>query len=234
MSTGPVLLLLLAIAVVGVVAYLSWQADQKRRQLLQGYAMSNGWTYTARDDSWADRFAGEPFGQGDHRQAKNVLAGAYGRRQMVAFDYSFQTHSTDSKGHRSTTTHRYAICALRLPTALPTLELSPESVLTRFAGALGLDDVQLESEDFNRTYRVAAGNPKFAYDVLNPRTMQALLGRPALHMRLFGVDAVCWESGRLAPTELLARLSTLSILIDGIPSFVWSDHTDSTPGGATA
>ena len=233
MSTGPLLLLVLALAVAGALAYLSYQAEQKRRRLLQGYAMSQGWTYTAADDSWADRFPGEPFDRGDHRQARNILAGPYRGRDMVAFDYSFQTHSTDSKGHRSTTTHRYAVCALRLPTALPALELSPESLLTRFAGALGLDDVQLESEDFNRRYRVAARNPKFAYDVLHPRTMQVLLGRPALHLRLFGVDAVCWESGRLAPTELLERLTTLGILIDGIPSFVWSDHTDSTPG-ATA
>ena len=230
-SAGPFLLFFVALVVVGLLAYLSWRADQKRRALLHSFAVSNGWTYTARDDSWADRFYGDPFGKGDDRTATNILFGRYEQWDMVAFDYSYETHTTDSKGHRRTTTHRYAVCALRLPVPLPGLELSPESVLTRFAGALGFDDVELESEDFNRRYRVAARNPKFAYDVLHPRTMQALLGRPPLHLRLLDADALCWESGPLHPTDLLVRLSTLSLLVGGIPSFVWSDHS---PGGTPA
>jgi hypothetical protein len=228
----PIVLFVVGLCAVGAVAYFAYQADKKRRAALQSFALSSGWTYAARDDSWCDRFVGAPFGDGDDRRADNVLQGSYEGTPMVAFDYQYETHSTDSKGNRTTTTHRYAVCSLRLPAPLPGLELSPESALTRLAGHLGFDDVELESEDFNRMYRVKARNPKFAYDVLNPRTMSALLGRPALHMRLLDVDAVCWESGRLAPTELLARLSTLKLLIGGIPSFVWSDQ--SPPGGTPA
>jgi hypothetical protein len=223
-----------ALVAAGVIAYLLYKAEQKRRHLLQSFAQSSGWTYIARDDSWADRFVGEPFGRGDDRRVSNILAGRHHDHDMVAFDYSYETSSTDSKGHRHTTTHRYAVCVLRLPVPLPGLELSPESVLTRFAGALGFDDVELESEDFNRRYRVAAREPKFAYDVLHPRTMEALLARPPLHLRLVGADAVCWESGRLEATDLLERLSTLEIVVGGIPSYVWSDNGFTAPGGATA
>jgi hypothetical protein len=219
------------LVVIVLVAVFAYRADKKRRALLQSFALSNGWTYTARDDSWVDRFPGAPFGYGTNRTAANVLVGRHGDREMLAFDYSCQTHSTDSKGNSQTTTHRYAICALRLPADLPALELSPESVLTRVAGALGLDDLELESEEFNRHYRVKARDPKFAYDVLNPRTMQALIARPALHLRLLGPDAICWESGVLKPPVLLERLATLAVLVDGIPSYVWSDHS---PGGAPA
>jgi hypothetical protein len=227
----PFALFGLVVTVVGIAAYLAYRAEQKRRQLLQGFAASSGWTYTARDDSWTARFDGGPFGQGDHHRADNVLTGRHGQRDMVAFDYSFQTHSNDSKGNRSTTTHRFTVCALRLPAYLPELELSPESLLTRVANAVGYADVELESEDFNRRYRVSTRNPKFAYDVLNPRTMTALLARRPLHLRITGADALCWENGRLQPAGLLERLSTLALLVDGIPSFVWSDHS---PGGATA
>ena len=243
----PLLLLAVAVAVVGVVGYLAYRADQKRRALLQGFAASNGWTYTAADDSWCDRIVGAPFGEGDHRQARNVLTGLHAGTPMAAFDYSFQTHSTDSKGNRETTTHRYAVCVLQLKAPLPGLELSPESALTRFAGAVGFTDIQLESEDFNRRYRVKARDPKFAYDVLHPRTMEALLSRPPLHLRLLDVDAINWENGRLAPVDLIARLSTMQVLIEGIPSFVWTDHgladpalpaaaqpVDNPPGGASA
>jgi hypothetical protein len=220
----PILLLLLGVAVVIVVAVLSYQADKKRRALLASFALSNGWTYVARDDGWCERFEGTPFGEGDNRKADNVLRGPYSGTEMVAFEYSYQTHSTDSKGNRSTSTHRFAVCVLELRAALPRLELSPETAMSRLAGHLGFGDVELESEDFNRHYRVGADDPKFAYDVLNPRTMEALLARPALHIRLDGTDAVCWDSGRLDPADLLARLSTLQLVITGIPSFVWSDR----------
>jgi hypothetical protein len=239
-SALPVVLFALGLVAVGTVAYLSYAADKKRRALLQGFALSNGWSYQASDDSWCGRFVGAPFGDGDDRRACNVLRGPYQGTEMVAFDYSYETSSTDSKGNRHTTTHYYAVCGLTMPAPLPGLELTPESALSRLAGHLGFPDLELESEDFNRRYRVRAGDPKFAYDVLNPRTMQALLARPALSMRLLDVDALCWEDGRLRPTELLARLSTLHLLVAGIPSFVWSDHAPPAehsaeqPGGAPA
>ncbi len=222
------LLVVLAIAVGGYIAY---QRDAKRRQALAAFAASKGWSYTPRDDSWAARFSGSPFGEGDHRQVKNVLRGQVGGHDMVAFDYSYETHSGDGNGGRDTTTHLYAVTALALPAYLPHLELSPENVLSRIGHTLGLQDIELESEDFNRRYRVQADDPKFAYDVLSPRTMQALMGRPAMHLRLAASDALCWESGRTSPVPLLARLSALSTLLTGIPSYVWSDHSS---GGTSA
>lgn len=231
MAALPILLVVLGLAAAIAIAVLSYRAEQRRRALLQGFALSNGWTYAASDDSVYERFLGTPFGQGDDRSATNVLRGRHAGAEMVAFDYSYKTSTTDSKGNRSTTTYRYAICALQLPAFLPSLEITPESALTRLAGAIGFDDVDLESEDFNRRFRVKARDPKLASDVLSPRTMEALLARPALHLRLLGLDAVNWETGRLEPTALLARLSTLQALIAGVPSFVWSDHS---AGGATA
>jgi hypothetical protein len=59
--------------------------------------------------------------------------------------------------------------------------------------------------------------------------MEALLARPALHVRLFGTDALCWEGGSHSPSELLARLDTLSTLLDGVPAYVWNDRKDTAP-----
>jgi hypothetical protein len=219
----PILFFLLFAVVAGVVGYVGWLQAKKRRELFQQFAAGQGWTWTARDDSWNARFDGAPFDEGDHRECENVLRGQFRDRAMVAFDYSYQTHSTDSRGNRQTTTHRFAFCSLALPAAVPKLELVPESVFGRLGTALGMQDIELESEDFNRRYRVRCSNAKFAYDVLPPRTMQALLGRTALHLRLQGVDAMCWEPRRHSPSELLARLDALDTLIDGIPVFVWND-----------
>jgi hypothetical protein len=95
------------------------------------------------------------------RQATNVLRGTYDGRAALVFDYSFvtQTHNGQQVVQQ---THRYCVAALRLPAPLPRLELTAETPLTRLAGALGRDDLALESEDFNRRYgcaRRTAGSP---------------------------------------------------------------------------
>ena len=180
MDALPILLLPLGIVLVAVVAYLGYRAEQKRRALLQAFALSNGWTYVDRDDSWCDRFPGDPFGEGDNRKAGNVLQGRHGKHDMVAFEYRYKTHTTNSKGHRSTTTYRFAVCAVSPACAAARAPADARvGASAGSAGRLGFGDVELESEDFNRRYRVAARDPKFAYDVLHPRTMEALLSRPA-------------------------------------------------------
>ncbi|HUR13627.1 MAG TPA: hypothetical protein VM097_03950 [Mycobacteriales bacterium] len=223
------LLLLAFVGLACFAAWWSWAQAKKRRELFRGFALSQGWRWTAQEDSWCTRFSGTPFGTGDGWEAKNVLEGTFRQRPMVAFDYSYDTHSTDTKGNSTTTTHRYAVCALSLPSPLPEFELVPEGLLGRVGTLLGMQDIELESEDFNRRFRVRCGDPKLAYDLLPARTMEALLARPAQHVRLFGADALCWEDGTHSPSELLARLDTLSALLDGVPAYVWSDRKGTAP-----
>ncbi len=213
-----------AVVAVAVAAY-AWWADQRRRELLMAFCRSKGWAFALEDPSLVDRWSGTPFGVGQRRRARQVVSGTDRRRPLVAFDYSYVTSSSDTSGRRSEQTHHFAVVVLALPTWLPRLQLTPENLLTRAASAIGLDpDIDLESEDFNRRYRVTSRQPKFASDVLTPRTMQALLAQPAGAMRVDGNALVGWESGRLEPVRLLARLTLLHTLLDGIPPFVWKDH----------
>jgi hypothetical protein len=153
------------------------------------------------------------------------MTGSLNRLPFVAFDYKYETHSTDGKGNRTTTTHRYGIAALQLSAHLPRLQVTPENVFTRLGNVFGLDDIELESEDFNRRFRVHCNDRKFACDVLTPRTMEALLKQRDLSWRFDGTDIVGWNDGRLTPATVLAMTSQLRTVVDGIPSFVWKDHS---------
>lgn len=217
--------LFLVVAAIGIsVAIYSYLADQKRRQALQQFALSKQWRYEAEDPSLTVFAEGTPFGEGDHQRAQNVLHGSSSGFDMVAFDYSYQTHSTDAKGNRTTTTHRYAVCGLRLPAYLPSVQVTGESVFHKAAQLLGFDDIELESDEFNRRFHVSARDRKFATDVLTPRTMQALLAAPTTNWRIEGPLILAWQAGKLEPVGLLGRLSVLSTVVAGVPSFVWRDH----------
>lgn len=223
--------LLLVLALAGGVGWLLWRLEQARRARYLAVAQEHGWSYTPRDDALAHRFDGEPFGRGSRRRASHVLRGSHEGREVVAFHYSYVTRSSDGQ-QQTSQTHRFTVCALGLPAALPRLELTGENVLTRLAGALGLDDLELESEDFNRRYRVSADDRRLAYDVLHPRTIESLLALPTLNLRLSGADALLWERGSASPEELPDRLAVLSQFVGQIPAYVWADRAVEGEGPA--
>ena len=225
-------MLILGIALACTLFYLKWRSEQKRRELLVQWAAANNWSFAASDEAWCSRWQGDPFGTGDHRRARNVLTGQWKGRPFASFDYSYQTHSSDGKGGTNTETHSFAVSAVSLPTYLPRLQVTPENLLSRLGNALGLSDIELESEDFNRAFRVHANDPKFASDVLSPRTMEMLLGRPRFSWRIEGVDILCWASGEQHPAEVTARVATMLDVVAGIPSFVW--HDNGYDAGSTA
>jgi hypothetical protein len=228
-----VLVILLVVVAFGGIAYLSWRSAKKRREAFAAFAAQNGWRLVAEDDSWAHRWNGDPFRTGDHRRARNVITGERDGRQIVAFDYSYQTHSTDSQGRRQTQTHRFGVCAVSLAGTLPSLQVTSEGIFAKIGHALGFDDIEFESEDFNRKFRVTSDDRKFAYDVVHPRMMEYLLGAGSVAWRLEADTIYCWDGGRHKPAEVAARLEFLDGIGDRIPDFVWSDRGILPPATST-
>lgn len=229
-------MLVLTAAAVAGVAYWQWQRETRRRSQLAQWAAANNWTLTARDDSYCTRWSGMPFGLGDRRRARNVLSGTWRGTPFVSFDYSYRQR-TNSTRQTASASYRYAVSALRLPAYLPTLQVTPENLLTRLGEALGGSDIELESEEFNRAFRVHCDDAKFASDVLTPRTMQLLLSRPHFSWRVEGADILWWQDGEQHPAAVTAAVTTLRDVLAGIPAFVWHDHghdADPTTVGGTA
>jgi hypothetical protein len=241
MSGGVVALFVAFAVLVIAIGVFQYVRNQKRVQQLQQFCLAKGWQFAASDSQYAVRWNCPPFFQGRNRRARDVVTGTMGpgatSRPFVAFDYSYVTDSNSGRG-RSSTTHRFAICAIQLPAYLPALQITPENVLSRLGNVVAGTDIELESEDFNRRFVVQCPDAKFASDALPPRTMQALLARTSLHFRVEGTDLLCWETGVTTPVTLLERLSTLTTFVDGIPAFVWHDYGPDTgadpspPGGA--
>lgn len=235
------LIFVLVVVLVVVGAYYAWEAEKKRRAAFASFAAAKGWGYSPDDPHGLDgRWDCFPFDRGHSRQATNVITGtADGGLPMVAFDYRYKETTTDSKGNSSTTTYRFAVCVVRLPCQLPDLYVGNENFLTRIGSAIGIEDIEFESDDFNRAFRVKSDNPKFASDLLHPRMMELLLARGrGIEWRLRGWDMLTWRKGRLTIPDLLERTSLLCRIVQGIPTFVWKDRgydpgTQTQPQGGT-
>lgn len=213
-----VLVPLAAVLLGAAAAVLAWQ----RQAALRAWATQIGWTYVGTDARLLTRWHRAPFGLGDHRSVSELMVGRFGRYPASSFRYRYTTGSGDRR-----TVHVLHVLTLELPTWLPSLELHPESVASRVAATFGAsDDLELESADFNQRWRVEARTPRFAYDVLHPRTMERLVRDDArgLHLGIDGRDVLCWTPGEIDRDAVAARLSILRALADGIPRHVWLDH----------
>lgn len=229
---GGFLGFVVAAAAFAVLAVWGAKRNRKRISELAQFAASVGWQYIARDDQRALQWQRPPFNQGYDHRATDVLLGTFAGRQIEVFDYSYKEQTTDSKGNTSSTTYRFAVCALALPAWLPYLEVGPESVLSRLGNVVGVHDIEIESEDFNRKFRVHSDNRKFASDVLSPRLAQTLLSLPPYHWRTDGASLVSWSQGVLKPEAIQPWATALSGVVDSIPAFVWHDQGVSAPADA--
>jgi hypothetical protein len=225
-SVIPLIFVLFVVVIVGAVVFGYLQA-KKRREGMAAFAASRGWTYAESDDSLLDRFEGEPFGVGQDREAVNVIRGSAHDRPMVAFDYSYVTTSTstDANGHSHTErhTHPFSVVVVNIGVVMPALSVAPEGMISRLIGRLTNSDIELESEEFNRAFRVTCPNRRFASDVLHPRMMQLLLQWPELAWRFDADSLLAVRPGSHDVQEIDAKLAALDTILDNVPDFVWQE-----------
>lgn len=200
---------LVVVLVVGVVAFQHWR-EKKRREAFRQLAASLGLRYTARDHAMGQRFSYlDPLDRGYNRYAFNILHGEYQGHPVQAFDYHYETESTDSKGRRTTHHHYSSFFLLEQEKAFPELRIYPEGLLSKFEQMLGFDDIDFESVEFSRAFAVKSRDRKFAYDVCHTRMMEYLLEHRDLSLEIEGRCIAMSFPRRLKPEEIPRRLNQL-------------------------
>ncbi|MBB5905860.1 hypothetical protein [Actinoalloteichus hymeniacidonis] len=207
------------------VALISRYVSRRRREAFQAWARDSGWTYVPRDDRWLRYFNAPMFRRGIRRGTRHVVTGSLRGRKLVAFEYYYVERQGSGRNKRNVT-YRFAVAALFTPKVRPMLEVSREMIGHRIMGVFGMKDLQLESEEFNRAFRIEAENDRFAYDILHPRTMEWMLGDErfkSLPFRLEGPMLLTWTRGRLIPENVPAMATFLVEVIERVPDYVWQD-----------
>ncbi|HMP81516.1 MAG TPA: hypothetical protein PKA41_02265 [Verrucomicrobiota bacterium] len=194
---GEIFIVILVVGLIIAGAVFASIAARKRREAMQQLAMRLGLSYSAdKDRSLAERFGFlNKLAQGSNRYAYNVLRGHFQGHYVLAFDYHYETHSTDSKGRRQTHHHHFSFFILMLPMAFPELVISQEGIFSKIAQAFGYDDIDFESAEFSRTFCVRSKDKKFAYDICHARSMEYLLANRDLTIEIER-DALALAFGR--------------------------------------
>lgn len=124
-------------------------------------------------DQLAGPFAVLRRGAGGIRDLRNVSWGTWHGRQVRAFDFAY------TPGGDAERIVELSCATIADARAVPHLVVAREASVHHAATALGLRDIEFESERFNRAFRVACADRRFAYAVLDARMIEWLLGLPA-------------------------------------------------------
>jgi hypothetical protein len=200
----------------------SYRQTAKRRLALSALAAEQGWTFNPDNDSeLITRFSPlKCLEQGSNRYAYNVLTGKYRNRSLCAFDYHYETYSTDSKGNHQTNHHVFSVAVLETELPLKPLLIRPEGFFDRIGEFFGMDDIDFESDEFSRTFHVSSPERRWAFDVIHQATMEFLLAAPRFTIELSGSRVVVFRSSCFDPPEFEAALSVAAGIVERLPNYL--------------
>ena len=130
------------------------------------------------------------------------------------FDYWYE----DPKADNEVTPRRWLTCGVvPLDGSVPRLRVAPRELADEARGMLGLPEVRLELERFNRRFVVEAEDERFTFAFLEQRLMEGLLSLPEGVTAETNADVLLLSAPRLPAEKVLILFDTAVELHERIP-----------------
>jgi hypothetical protein len=225
MQNAVPFIFVVVVIVIAIGAIFNAIAQQKRREGLFELAQRLNLTFDGgMDDGIAGRFGFlKQLAQGENRYATNVLSGTYQQNDILVFDYHYETHSTDSKGHSQTQDYWFSFFILTLPAVFPDLTIRRENFFTKVAEVFGYQDIKFESAEFSKAFCVRSPDKKFAYDVCNAKMMEYLLANRDLSIEIENEVIALAFNTRLAVEQFELNLQRLIEIRSRLPDYLFTN-----------
>jgi hypothetical protein len=215
------------IVVICIIGAIIWglQAGKKRRDAMTLLAERLGLSFShERNYGMAKQYAFlDKLRQGDNRYAYNIMNGGFQGHDVTAFDYHYETHSTDSKGHRQTHHHHFSFFILMLEKSFPELTIAKEGFFSKIAQAVGFDDIDFESHEFSKRFAVRSKDKKFAYDFCNAQMIDYLLGHPDINLEVDQNSLALGFNRCLNVEEIEPHLEQLIEIRKRMPNYLFDE-----------
>lgn len=172
-----ILVIVAIIAAVGIILFLSWYLEKKRREAFEALGNELNLRYDhTKDYSWDNRYSFlDKTHKGYKRYARHRFKGDMQGHRVQACEFHYATKSRSSKGKSQTRHHYMSFFLVDLPTRCPELTIAPEGFFSKIAQFAGYEDIDFESAEFSRKFVVRSADRKFAYNVITPQMMEWLL-----------------------------------------------------------
>ena len=158
--------------------------------------------------------------RGSNRYAYNISSGQWGELYATAFDYHYETYSTDSNGNRKTQHHHYSCLLLKPEHAMKPLLVRREGLFDKIKAGFGYDDIDFESAEFSKRFYVSAKDKRWAYDVIHTRTMEMLLSNGSGFSIECDYEALCVVAKKPLDVHGFEQAYRYGhAVLDGIPEY---------------
>jgi hypothetical protein len=229
-------------AVFGLIAVREAWRRSARRQALPVIARRAGLDYSEEDRFNCTGVAFPLFRAGDGRTVENVMwrpqtsaqpgAGSQGGGEPVrVFDYGYYDEFKDRNGQVRRSWHHFSCALVQHNGSWPALRVSREGLLDKAEHVLGSGDIDFESEEFNRMFRVQCPDRRFASALIDPQMMEIMLsGGGTVNFETKGRFLLL--TARQVPAEAMPRLWALAdAVVAHIPASVWELYPRFPDGG---
>lgn len=226
-GSAPLMLIgLLCGLAAGAWAVYEWREARTHADQHERFALEHGWSHLDRGAPYSLRFSRFPFGAGSHQHQEHILRGTFNGMRCATFTHVFEER-VPGRDDR-TAPQVFQVTLAELSVDLPWLEITPENAWSHAAQALGGMDVEVESHEFNRRWRVRSGDRRYAHDVVDPRMIQRLLDSDVegCSIRIEGGAVMLWGPGRDGVSTLARRLGAVTGIAHRIPAHVIRSYTD--------
>lgn len=197
---SPGLLILFILVTCGVslaIRYVRHRGEQRRKAMFMAWAAQHGFRYR-HQPPWRgnESFPGLRFPallrscRFTHVFESDLPAGDGPSRRIWWGELSYEIGG----GKRKRTAHAPVALATVGSLAMPGVEIRPEGLRDRLAAAAGWDDIDFESVEFSRRFHVKSQDKRFAFELIDPRMIEAFLGMPgSLHAAVGGPWLAVWH-----------------------------------------
>ena len=117
---------------------------------------------------------------GNQHHALNVFRGKIQKQKVVIFDFRYEVDTPTGKQMEDP----YCFYTLELPRSFPEVTIYKEGLISKLAQTTGHNDIDFESYEFSRKFRVRSADPRCAYDFCNARMIEYLLENTDLSMEI--------------------------------------------------
>jgi hypothetical protein len=211
-----------AVCLVLGIALVQWALQQRRREDLAEVAARHGLQHSHVDPFGCTRVAFPLFRKGDGRVAENVVwRDRADGLPIRAFDFSYYTEHRDEAGN-VVRNHKHFSCVMaQVDGAWPDLSITKEGILEKALDLVGLGDIQLESDAFNRRFALRSPDRRFAVTFVDARMIDFLLSTDA--QLAFHVKGrwVLIASDPVSPELVPALLRVGEAFVEHIPRVVY-------------